>query len=72
MLFRSAIAGGRKVAGRLLDELQAVARERQDWSHRLVLARIEAELGHPAAALADFDAARRLRPRAAIFTAPAG
>jgi tetratricopeptide (TPR) repeat protein len=43
--------------------LQAAGREPTNWRHQAILARIEAELGHPKAALAAFARARRLHPR---------
>jgi tetratricopeptide (TPR) repeat protein len=43
--------------------LQAASREPTNWRHQAILARVEAELGHPQAALAAFARARRLHPR---------
>jgi hypothetical protein len=43
--------------------LQAAHREPTNWRHPIVLARIEAELGRPRAALAAYARARRLHPR---------
>ena len=49
------------------DMLDAIAREPDDWRLPLLLARIEAERGRPAAALRQFKRARHLRPAAAVF-----
>jgi len=49
------------------DVRQAVEREPENWRLPLVLARLEAELGRPAAAVRQFRRARRLRPRAEVF-----
>lgn len=61
-----------ELRGARTDALRAIAREPDEWSHRIVLARVEAELGHARAALAAFGQARRLRPRAQLFAAPGG
>jgi O-antigen ligase len=47
--------------------LSAVGREATNWEPRLVLARIESELGLRALALATFERARRLNPLGAVF-----
>ena len=49
------------------DIRQATEREPENWRFPLALARVEAELGRPAAAVRQFRRARRLRPRATIF-----
>jgi O-antigen ligase len=43
--------------------LLAARHEPTNWRHQAILARIEAELGHPKAALAAYAHARRLHPR---------
>jgi hypothetical protein len=52
------------------DLLRAIDREPQDWSHELQLSRVEAKLGDARAALVAYRAARRLRPRAWVFSQP--
>lgn len=54
------------------DMLDAVRREPENWRLPLVLARVEAALGRPSAALRQFRRARRLRPRAIVFEPPPG
>jgi hypothetical protein len=49
------------------DMLDAAEREPENWRLPLLLARVEAELGRPSAALREFRRARRLRPRATVF-----
>jgi O-Antigen ligase len=45
------------------DARQAIDRDRDDWRHHLLLARLEAERGSSRAALAQLAQARRLAPR---------
>lgn len=55
------------------DIVDAMKREPENWRLPLLLARVEAELGRPSAALRQFRRARRLRPKAAVFqTLPGG
>lgn len=54
----------RQAAG---DLNRAISHEPQSYEHWLVLARIETELGHLDSAVRDYDRARELRPRAAVF-----
>lgn len=49
------------------DVRQAMKREPENWRLPLVLARLEAELGRPGAAVRQFRRARRLRPWAEAF-----
>ena len=49
------------------DARAARLREPTNWRHPLLLARIELELGNPAAARAAFEAAVRLRPLGSTF-----
>lgn len=56
----------------LVDIRRAIAREPDEWTDRLVLARIQAERGNARAALAAFAEARRLRPRSAVFAGLTG
>jgi tetratricopeptide (TPR) repeat protein len=51
-----------------VDLQRAVAREPTNWKPRLLLARVEAEQGDAAAALATFRAAKALRPTSIFFT----
>jgi tetratricopeptide (TPR) repeat protein len=46
-----------------LDLLRAVKREPTNWRQPLLLARIDAERGDAAAALADYKRAKQLRPK---------
>lgn len=55
-------AQGQLTAARA-DLVRAQKREPTNYRHPLILARVEAELGNPQAALADFRRARALRPR---------
>jgi hypothetical protein len=52
------------------DERRAVDNERTDFTHWLVLARIQTERGLVRQALSDYDQARRLRPLAQVFQLP--
>jgi hypothetical protein len=52
-----------QLAGARAAILQAARREATNWRHPVVLARIEAELGRPRAALAAYARARGLHPR---------
>jgi cytochrome c-type biogenesis protein CcmH/NrfG len=45
----------------------AIRREPTNWRHPLILARIEAELGHVSAALKAFKRARQLRPESRFY-----
>ena len=60
-----------ELAGKLpaarADLLRAREREPTNYRHPLLLARVEAELGRPAAAVAAYRAARALAPRKAVF-----
>jgi tetratricopeptide (TPR) repeat protein len=60
-----------EAAGRLrpaaLDLTRAISREPDNFVHWLVRSRIETELGYVAAAARDYERARQLRPRAAVF-----
>lgn len=56
--------------GARADIREAIEREPENWRLPLVLARVEAELGRPAAALREFRRARRLRPEAIVLRAP--
>lgn len=47
--------------------LEAIERERLNWRHRLLLARVEAERGETEAAIRRFREARRLRPASSFF-----
>lgn len=49
------------------DVLRAINRERTNWRHRLILARVEARDGHPAASLRALGEARRLRPQSNFY-----
>jgi hypothetical protein len=49
------------------DERQAITHEPTSYAHWLVLARIQTERGAVADAISDYDQAKRLRPRAAVF-----
>jgi tetratricopeptide (TPR) repeat protein len=60
-------ASGRLPAARR-DLLLAIERERRNWRHYLLLARVEAELGNAEAALRAFRHARRLRRDSAFLT----
>jgi hypothetical protein len=62
-------SSGRLAAART-DLLRAEKREPTNYRHPLLLARVDAELGNVQAALADFQRAKRLRPRSP-FVAPA-
>src|SRR5262249_19032308 len=57
---------GRLVAARIAMQ-RAVRREPTNWRHPLVLARIEAELGNPQAALRHYYRARHLRRLSPVF-----
>jgi hypothetical protein len=48
---------------------QAIRDEPQNWSEWLVLSRLEAESGHPAASLSAFRRARSLNPHSPVFRA---
>ena len=52
------------------DLADAAAREPDNWRFPLLLARIDAERGDPAGALANYRRARTLRPRANVFAGP--
>ncbi len=60
-----------EASGRLdaaIEDAERAARdEPTNWQHPLILARLEAERGHPARAVAAFERARRLRPRSLLF-----
>jgi hypothetical protein len=49
------------------DVMRAIRRESTNWRHHLLLARIEAERGHPREALTAAERARRLRPLSSFF-----
>ena len=53
------------------DEGRAAAHEPTNYMHWLLLSRIQTERGHYAVALADYQRARRLGRRAAVFELPA-
>lgn len=56
--------------GARADFREALEREPENWRLPLLLARAEAELGRPAAALRHYRRARELRPEAEIFRPP--
>jgi hypothetical protein len=60
-----------EAAGRLdgasVDLQRAVSHERTNFRHWLILSRIETERGDFAAAVRDYEQARRLRPKALVF-----
>jgi hypothetical protein len=62
-------ARGRLEAARA-DLAEAAAREPENWRYPLLLARIDAERGDAAAAVANYRRARTLRPRAVVFAVP--
>ena len=49
------------------DLQRAIDREPTNWRHKLLLARVEAEAGHPAKALSAYRNAKGLRPEASFF-----
>jgi cytochrome c-type biogenesis protein CcmH/NrfG len=53
------------------DLRRAIEREPDNWRHRLVLARVEAERGHADSAIRAYRAARRLRSGSSLFTGEA-
>lgn len=57
----------REPAVAAVDAHRAQQREPTNWRHPLLLARLEAEQGHTAAAVRDFRRARRLRPLSPVF-----
>jgi tetratricopeptide (TPR) repeat protein len=56
-----------KLQAARVDLQRAVSREPTNWRHPLALARVEAELGDPRAALRFYERARRLHPLSAVF-----
>lgn len=52
------------------DLLEAIRLEPTNWRHRILLARVEVQLGDRRAALAAFRAGRRLRPASVYFELP--
>jgi hypothetical protein len=54
-------------AGARRDLSRAASREPTNWRHRLILARLEARLGRPAASLAAVRRARALAPTLGVF-----
>jgi tetratricopeptide (TPR) repeat protein len=55
------------IAGALAAAHRATSDEPANWSTWLTASRLEAEAGHPAAALASYRRARSLNPRSPIF-----
>ena len=54
-------------AGALAAAKHATRDEPQNWSDWLVVSRLQAESGHPAAAIAAYRRARSLNPRSSLF-----
>jgi hypothetical protein len=58
----------RNIPAALAAARQAANHEPANWSNWLVVSRLEAEAGHPAASLAAYQRSRALNPRSPLFT----